>query len=192
VSEEKLIDACRSAAKTMHAFDMAAIAEATGQRDSAVLFGSPRRRRRVAVPAPGLRGRDQARRRRHQASLAAFTAGFEATTSGTRRSKTPAAVHAAADARRTGFGRDADQGVAAQPIPAELAAGERDISPASRAIIRAGIERTADYQDLAYARLYLDRLAPIAAADTMDACSPRPRGSLRSACPTRTRSASPN
>src|SRR5689334_4944945 len=30
VDPEKLIDACRSAAKAMHAFDMAAIAEATG------------------------------------------------------------------------------------------------------------------------------------------------------------------
>jgi indolepyruvate ferredoxin oxidoreductase beta subunit len=32
-------------------------------------------------------------------------------------------------------------------------------------IVRAGIERTADYQGLAYAKLYLDRLAPIAKAD---------------------------
>jgi indolepyruvate ferredoxin oxidoreductase beta subunit len=38
--------------------------------------------------------------------------------------------------------------------------------PASaRAIIRVGIARAADYQGLAYARLYLDRLAPVAAAD---------------------------
>src|SRR5204862_120155 len=36
---------------------------------------------------------------------------------------------------------------------------------AARAIIRAGIERTADYQGLDYARLYLDRLAPIVRAD---------------------------
>jgi indolepyruvate ferredoxin oxidoreductase, beta subunit len=36
---------------------------------------------------------------------------------------------------------------------------------AARALVRAGIERAADYQDLAYAKLYLDRLAPIAQAD---------------------------
>ena len=40
VDPEKLVEACRSAAKTMHAFDMAAIAEATGSVISAVLFGA--------------------------------------------------------------------------------------------------------------------------------------------------------
>jgi indolepyruvate ferredoxin oxidoreductase beta subunit len=38
-------------------------------------------------------------------------------------------------------------------------------APAARALVRAGIERTADYQGLGYARLYLDRLVPVAQAD---------------------------
>jgi indolepyruvate ferredoxin oxidoreductase beta subunit len=35
----------------------------------------------------------------------------------------------------------------------------------ARTLIRAGIERTTDYQDVAYARAYLDRLKPIVEAD---------------------------
>src|SRR5262245_24263397 len=40
VDADKLVAACRAAAKTMHAFDMAAIADATGSVISAVLFGA--------------------------------------------------------------------------------------------------------------------------------------------------------
>src|SRR5947207_13273416 len=40
VDDAKLVDACRAAARTMHAFDMAAIAEAMGSVISAVLFGA--------------------------------------------------------------------------------------------------------------------------------------------------------
>jgi indolepyruvate ferredoxin oxidoreductase beta subunit len=35
----------------------------------------------------------------------------------------------------------------------------------TRTFVRAGIERLADYQDVAYARMYLDRLKPIAEID---------------------------
>ena len=66
-------------------------------------------------------------------------------------------------------GQDSDEtptnGVVHRPIPAQLLQ-ETDKFPAgARAIARAGIERTADYQGLSYARLYLDRLAPVASAD---------------------------
>jgi len=40
VDAEKLVEACRTAARTMHAFDMAAIADATGSVISAVLLGA--------------------------------------------------------------------------------------------------------------------------------------------------------
>ena len=64
----------------------------------------------------------------------------------------------------------------------------------ARSMIRLGIERLTDYQDMAYARDYLARLKPIAAADTRrrDDSWPRPRASSRSAWPTRTPSASPS
>ena len=63
--------------------------------------------------------------------------------------------------------------------------------------VRAGIERLADYQDVDYARDYLATLKPIAGSTQRHgggsgSSSPRPRASLRSAWPTRIRSASPS
>jgi indolepyruvate ferredoxin oxidoreductase beta subunit len=165
VDDEKLIEACRTAAKTVHAFDMAAIAEATGSVVSAVLFGTiagagvlpfPRQAFESAIKRGGVGV---------ASSLAAFTAGFEATTSG----------NATVTARPTTLppptldGQDADEAPTPAsphtPIPADLLAQADGFAPTARAIVRAGIERTADYQGLAYARLYLERLAPIAALD---------------------------
>ena len=40
VDETALVEGCRSAAKSFYAFDMAALAEATGSVISAVLFGA--------------------------------------------------------------------------------------------------------------------------------------------------------
>jgi Pyruvate/2-oxoacid:ferredoxin oxidoreductase gamma subunit/pyruvate/2-oxoacid:ferredoxin oxidoreductase beta subunit len=93
-----------------------------------------------------------------KASLAAFTAGFEATTSGTATVKAPATTmppptstdriptRRRQSPRRTGRSR--------------LSFGrERKSLPPARAIVRAGIERTVDYQGLDYAKLYLERLA---------------------------------
>src|SRR5262249_36431921 len=83
-----------------------------------------------------------------QASLAAFTAGFEAAASGAP----PAAQAAAA-------------GAPASQEPSALAdilrEVEQTIPQAARKVVRVGVERVADYQDLAYARLYLQRLKPL-------------------------------
>ena len=132
VDAEKLVEACRSAAKTMHAFDMAAIAEATGSVISAVLFGTIAGAGVLPFPRQAFEGAIKRGGVGIKASLAAFTAGFEATTSGAATVKTPAADAAAADARRPGFGRDADQGAAHKPIPAELLR-EAEKFPAQRA-----------------------------------------------------------
>jgi indolepyruvate ferredoxin oxidoreductase beta subunit len=165
VDSDKLIEACRSAAKVMHAFDMAAIAEATGSVISAVLFGAiagagvlpfPRQAFEVAIKRGG---------RGIQASLAAFTAGYEAASAGAATIKTPATNLPPP----TLDGQDSDEmptiALPHQAIPAELLREAEKFPQGARAIIRAGIERTADYQGLDYARLYLHRLAPIAARD---------------------------
>jgi len=88
------------------------------------------------------------------ASLAAFTAGFEATTN-------PAAVPAAAAKPEATPAPNS----AARAIPAELMQAAESFAPSARALVRAGIERTADYQGLPYARLYLERLSAVAALD---------------------------
>ena len=165
VDEGRLVDACRSAARVMHAFDMAAIAEATGSVISAVLLGAlagagvlpfPRQAFEAAIRRGGVG---------IKASLAAFTAGFEATTAGAAIVKTPATTLPPP----TLDGQDADETPTPpaphKPIPAELLQRAESFPASARAIIRAGIERTADYQGLTYARLYLERLAPVAKAD---------------------------
>ncbi len=83
VDEAALLEGCRGAAKAFYAFDMAALAEATGSVISAVLFGALA----GAKALPFERAAYEAAIRRGgvgiQASLAAFTAGFEAVASGT-------------------------------------------------------------------------------------------------------------
>jgi indolepyruvate ferredoxin oxidoreductase beta subunit len=77
-------------------------------------------------------------------SLAAFAAGYEAA-----RTDGAAPVRPAPTTR------------ANAPLAAEI-----DSFPASaRDFVRAGVERLIDYQDLAYARSFLERLAPVAEAE---------------------------
>src|SRR6478752_6051152 len=89
VDAEKLVEACRSAAKTMHAFDMAAIAEATGSVISSVLFGAIAGAGVLPFPRQAFEGAIKRGGKGIAASLAAFTAGFEATTSGVATVRTP-------------------------------------------------------------------------------------------------------
>jgi indolepyruvate ferredoxin oxidoreductase beta subunit len=165
VDSEKLIEACRSAAKAMHAFDMAAIAEATGSVISAVLFGAIAGAGVLPFPPQAFEAAIKRGGKGIHASLAAFTAGYEATTAGAAMVKTPVANLPPP----TLGGQDSDETptrvALPQAIPAELLREVDKFPPGARAIIRAGIERTADYQGPGYARLYLDRLGPVAAAD---------------------------
>jgi len=148
VDDAKLIEACRSAARQLHAFDMAALAEATGSVISAVLFGAlagahvlpfPRTAFEMAIRRGGVGV---------AASLAAFTAGFEAVSSGVLPK----------------FGVT-EEPARTRPLPPEVAAliseAERIFPQQAQATLRAGILRAADYQTAAYARLYLDRLLPL-------------------------------
>jgi indolepyruvate ferredoxin oxidoreductase beta subunit len=144
VDAGRLTEACRLAARRFIGADMAALADAGGSVISAVLLGAIA----GAEVLPFGRAAFEAAVRRSgvgvKQSLAAFAAGYEA---------------ARAD------------GVApAGPTPATPANGsfasEIDGFPApARDFIRAGVERLIDYQDLAYARSYLDRLGPIADAE---------------------------
>jgi indolepyruvate ferredoxin oxidoreductase beta subunit len=154
VDETALFEGCRSAAKSFYAFDMAALAEASGSVISAVLFGALAGARalpfeRTAFEAAIRRGGVGI-----QASLAAFTAGFEAALAGTT-------APVRTQAPTTGAQAPAENAALAE-LMREV---ERDFPPTARKVIGAGVERAADYQDLGYARLYLRRLAPIAALD---------------------------
>jgi indolepyruvate ferredoxin oxidoreductase beta subunit len=146
VDSTRLTEACRTAAKRFIGADMAALAEATGSVISAALLGAvagaevlpfPRAAFEAAVRRSGV-GVKQ--------SLAAFAAGYEAARDGGGAITQPA-VPATAQA--------------AGPLATEIAA----FPAPARDFVRAGVERLIDYQDLAYARSFLDRLAAVADAE---------------------------
>ncbi len=148
VDSSVLLDACKTSAKRLVHGDMAQLAEATGSVISAVLFGALAGSKalpmqRTAFEAAIHRGGVGVKQ-----SLAAFSAGFASAESG------PAPVAAPQPA-----------GTAVPPALAPLMAEADACAEPARSMIRAGIERLADYQNLAYARLYLDRLKPVAEAE---------------------------
>ena len=126
--------------------DFAAMAEENRSVISATLFGAlagsgtlpfQRRQFESAIERSGVAV---------ASSMKAFAAGFDAATS----SEAPAIKSAGNAVSKPG------------PALAALAARITSSFPAgSHAILFAGIERLADFQDLAYASTYLDRLEPI-------------------------------
>lgn len=155
VDEAALLEGCRAAAKRLLAFDMAPLAEATGSVISAVLLGVLAGSGALPFPRAAFEGAIGRGGVGVKASLEAFKAGFEAAESGGTAPAT----------------RQAPEGSGALPPPTldgrDAAAGP-DLAafPASaHEVIRLGIERVTDYQDAAYARLYLDRLRPFVEAE---------------------------
>jgi len=139
-----MIAACRGAARQFVTFDMAALADATGSVLSSVMFGAlagagalpfPRQAFEAAIRRGGVGV---------NASLAAFGAGFEAASSG------PPVVPTAAGASRA---------VVPPRLRDLVAAATRDYAGEAGPLVAAGVERLNDYQDLAYAKDYLARLA---------------------------------
>ena len=143
-----LLAACRDAARELVAFDMAALADATGSLLSAVLFGALA----GSGTLPFARTAFEAAIRRGQvgvnSSLAAFAAGFEAA------HNREAAAAAAAAASLEGGAPDASRAVRDL-----LDAAGRDFSGEARAVVMTAIPRLDDYQDTSYARHFLARLA---------------------------------
>lgn len=152
VDETALRDACRTAAQRYVAFDMAALAERAGSVISAVMFG--------ALAGAGVLPFDRA--------------AFEATID-------RGGVGVAASRRAFALGYDVAQGREPAPVtdparrpaepaplpgvPALVADAETAFPAEAHEIIRQGVARLVDYQDEDYARLYLERLKPVAAAD---------------------------
>jgi indolepyruvate ferredoxin oxidoreductase beta subunit len=143
-----LREACAVASKHLIAFDMAAVAERTGSVISAVMFGALARSgalpfERAAYEATIERGGVGV-----APSLKAFAAGFEGG---------PSAAPAKAAPEPPAEPQDA---------AALLAQAEAWLPASGRDIVRTGVERLLDYQDLDYARTYLARLEPIAAVES--------------------------
>jgi indolepyruvate ferredoxin oxidoreductase beta subunit len=140
--------ACRTAAKRFVGFDMAALADATGSVISAVLFG--------ALAASGVlpfqRTAFEAAIRRGGVgmpqSLAAFAAGFEGVRGQVMEASEPAA----------------DPGLRPE-LETLLAPVMASITIESLEIIRAALTRLIDYQDIGYAREFMEHLRPFMRSD---------------------------
>jgi indolepyruvate ferredoxin oxidoreductase beta subunit len=156
VSSDKLLAGGRAAARHFVSADFAKLAEETGSLISPALYGALAATGRL----PFTRAQFEATITRGgvgvKSSLKAFAAGF-AIADLAMSTPVNASPQAAAPAP-------------AVPMPAvgpRLAALARRIqssfAPANQATLAAGILRTADYQDVAYAAKYLDRLLPLAA-----------------------------
>jgi indolepyruvate ferredoxin oxidoreductase, beta subunit len=151
--DKALFDSARTAARSCVSADLALIAERTGSVISAALFGA------LAASAALPFGR------------AAFEATIERGGVGVKASKRCfAAAFAAAS------GEDVASAVAATavlppplPVGAGLSALLQHVKDSyegeASAVMAIGIERLIDYQDLEYARLYVERLRPVALAD---------------------------
>jgi indolepyruvate ferredoxin oxidoreductase beta subunit len=148
-----LLSACREAARELRAFDMAALAEATGSVLSAVLFGALAGSAALPFPRPAFEAAIRRGQVGVERSLAAFTAGFEAARAGEAPLHDPA------------LARDPARGAAPPAIRDLLDSATRQFSGEARAVVLAGIERLNDYQDAAYAREFLARLAPLQAIE---------------------------
>lgn len=155
VDSSKFIEAGQAAAKRFIYCDMAKIAEETGSVISSVLFGALA----GAEVLPFGREEFEAAIRRSgvavAASLAAFAAGYER--AGHPRVGGPA---------RKPPAPSGPQGSARHPQVETLLKQVRERFPeAAQPLIVEGVKRLLDYQDPAYARQYLERLAPVAELD---------------------------
>jgi len=153
VDAPALLDACRSAAATLVAFDMQAAAERTGSMISAALFGALAASKALPFPREAFEATIDGSRVGAAASRRAFAAAF-AEASG---EPAPAAADQAA-----GSAASAIKATSALDLAAKAAV---EFPADAMAVIRAGIDRCLDHQDIAYARLYLERLRPVAAAE---------------------------
>jgi indolepyruvate ferredoxin oxidoreductase, beta subunit len=140
-----LLAGCREAARQLVAFDMAALADATGSVLSAVLFGALAGSEALPFPRAAFEASIRRGRVGVEASLAAFGAGFEAAHSG----EAPALVSLERGEHRIALG-----------LSELLDQAARDFSGEARDVVMAALERLGDYQDADYARDFLARLRP--------------------------------
>jgi indolepyruvate ferredoxin oxidoreductase beta subunit len=143
----RLIKAIETHAQRHVLFDMEALAKQNGAMINAVMLGAIAGCGRMPIPAEAFERAIRADGKAVDANLRGFRAGLEAVRKVPRGDD-----KVAADDRRDASALAALEDTIVMPA-------------AARDVVVAGVRRLAAYQDLAYARLYLDRLAPIRAAD---------------------------
>ena len=145
---DRLVEAVEKNSQKTLLLDLEAIAREAGAMINAVMLGAIAGAEALPIPAEAFEAAIRADGKAVDANLRGFRAGYEAARGGSRRRAEPL--------KRSGAPR------------ASLADLEREIADmpeAARAFMTEGVRRLAAYQDVDYARLYLDRLKPIRDAD---------------------------
>jgi indolepyruvate ferredoxin oxidoreductase, alpha subunit len=153
---ERLIAAVEKNARRVLLLDMEAIARGVGAMVNAVMLGAVAGAHALPIPADALEAAIRADGKAVDANLRGFRAGYEAGIAGSRLPAAPGKRQQAPSTATADLERD----IVSMP-------------PAAQAVIAEGARRLNAYQDLAYARLYLDRLTPIRQADTRAAAGGR-------------------
>lgn len=149
VDHKQLVQAAGARSKSHILFDMEDAAREAGAHISAVLLGAIAGGGRLPIPEDVFREVVRAEGKAVEANLAGFEAGLAA-------ARGELAAKAATPADRFAQVRGAE------PL---LARARADFPGAALATLDHAIRRLIDWQDAAYAGLYLDRLEPFRAAD---------------------------
>jgi indolepyruvate ferredoxin oxidoreductase, beta subunit len=152
----RLTKAIREHAQAHLLIDMVALAETSGAMINAVMLGIIAGCGRLPIPPDAFEAAIRADGKAVETNLKGFRAGL-------------AAAHAAREDHATGHADDGAETKRDRGAAASLAELEREIVAAmpaeARDVMVAGARRLVAYQDIAYARLYVDRLGPVRAAD---------------------------
>jgi indolepyruvate ferredoxin oxidoreductase, beta subunit len=154
VDAAALLRQAREAAKRFVGFDMAQLAQRTGSVISAVLFGALS----AAEVLPFRREQFEATIERGAVGVAASLKAFDAGYRAARDDQSGAAPDLPRHVPTAAAQPPRDPGVAA------LVERVRDFPASVRELAIEGVRRLVDYQDVAYASLYLDRLDALRAA----------------------------
>jgi indolepyruvate ferredoxin oxidoreductase alpha subunit len=146
--QQRLLQAVEKNSRKTLLLDLEAIAKQSGAMINAVMLGAIAGAGSLPIPADAFEAAIRADGKAVETNLRGFRAGFTAARDGARVGSDPLKRYSAPAASLTDLEREIER-----------------MPEAARAFMTEGVRRLAAYQDLAYARLYLDRLAPICDAD---------------------------
>jgi indolepyruvate ferredoxin oxidoreductase alpha subunit len=145
---DRLVAAVKKNSQKALLLDLEAIARDSGAMINAVMLGAIAGADALPIPSEAFEAAIRADGKAVAANLRGFRAGYEAARAGSQRRLEPLKRRRAASASL-----------------ADLERAIADVPDAARVFMTEGVRRLAAYQDIAYARLYLDRLEPLRAAD---------------------------
>ncbi|MDH5538617.1 MAG: indolepyruvate oxidoreductase subunit beta family protein [Rhizobacter sp.] len=169
VPDEPLREVVRRYSREHHLFDMGAVTRETGTVVSAVMFGAIAASGALPFPREACEAVVRAGGRGVEASLAGFARAFEIVAGARGRASFVQQVVAGAGTRPAAPADATRTSPAVPALPADVAGR---FPPATHDMLGLGHARMLDYQDHAYAGLYLERMARIHAAE----CSGDPQG----------------